>query len=398
MWRPALLRICAAALSFALAPALWGQSPRQGTIQEHYQTAQEALRQNRYDEAASQFLEILRLNPKLAEAHANLGVVYYIQGKYSEASQAFQQSLKLKPTLSKAENFLGLIKARTGHIDEALPLLEKSFKNPADDEWRQQTGLLLIEIYSSKTEFYRALDVVRTLEKTYPSNPEILYVAYRIYSELGAKAVSALVRAAPNSARLHQVTAELLESEGDFPRAVEQYRKALEMDPKLPGIHRALGVALINIAQTEASFLEAQKHFEIELAANPTDAHSEYQLGEIYWGRYQHDLARKHFTRAVELRPSFADALIGLGKVLVSQGQPDKALTYLQEAVRIDPENEVAHYRLAQAYRKLGRNQDAEQELALFKKLREASASIGAIYRQVQRNPVIGQTIEGTDK
>jgi tetratricopeptide (TPR) repeat protein len=200
MWRPALLRICAAALSFALAaPALWGQSPRQGTIQEHYQTAQEALRQNRYDEAASQFLEILRLNPKLAEAHANLGVVYYIQGKYSEASQAFQQSLKLKPTLSKAENFLGLIKARTGHIDEALPLLEKSFKNPADDEWRQQTGLLLIEIYSSKTEFDRALDVVRTLEKTYPSNPEILYVAYRIYSELGAKAVSALVRAAPNS-------------------------------------------------------------------------------------------------------------------------------------------------------------------------------------------------------
>ena len=52
-----------------------------------------------------------------------------------------------------------------------------------------------------------------------------------LHSDLGARAVAALVKAAPGSARLHQLTAELLESEGDFPRAVDQYRKALEIDP-----------------------------------------------------------------------------------------------------------------------------------------------------------------------
>jgi len=88
------------------------------------------------------------------------------------------------------------------------------------------------------------------------------------------------------------------------------------------------------------------------------------------------------------------DALIALGKGWTAQGQPETALDFLRKAVEFDPENEVAHYRLAQVYRKLGRNFEAEQELALFKKYREASASIGAIYRQVQRNPVIGQTVE----
>ena len=388
---------CVALLSISCLSFARGQNSQQ-QLQSHYQRAQEALRQQRYDEAAAEFQTILRLNPKVAEAHANLGVIYYTQRRYPEAAEAFTEALKLKPSLSKAADFLAMVKAKTGHVDEALPLLEKAFKNSTDEQLRQQAGLFLVELYYGRRELDKALDVVQTLQKRYPENPEVLYVAYRMYSDLGARAVSGLARASPNSARLHQVTAELLESEGDFPRAVEQYRKALEMDPALPGIHRALGVAIMSSAQSEASLLEAEKHFGLELAANPADAHSEYQLGEIDWARHQIEQARKRFTRAIELLPNFTDALIALGKVLISQAQPDKALNYLQQAVRIDPENEVAYYRLAQAYRKLGMAQEAEQALGHFKSLREASASIGTVYRQVQRNPVIGQTIEGSDK
>ena len=104
-----------------------------------------------------------------------------------------------------------------------------------------------------------------------------------------------------------------------------------------------------------------------------------------------------HACAALELQPSFVDALIALGKVWISQGQPAKASTSLQEAVRIEPENEVAHYRLAQAYRKLGRSQEAGEEMALFKKLREASSSIASIYRQVQQIPITAQTIEASE-
>lgn len=391
-WKCAILVVAAVTASMLRPPFCIADN--EDKIQTHYQRAQEALRQNRQNEAASEFLEIIRLNPKLAEAHANLGVVYFGQGKYAQASQSFQEALKLKPLLSRAENFLGLSEAKRGHVDLALPLLERSFKHSTDDEWRQQTGLVLIEIYSARLDLDRALEVARSLQRAFPSNPEILYIAYRIHSQMGAKAVSDLVRSAPDSARLHQLTAELLESSGDFPRAVEQYRKALEIDPKLPGIHRALGVAILNSSQDETSHREAQTHFELELAVNPGDAHSEYQLGEIQWARYRYEEALKHFARAVEFRPNFVDALIALGKAWTAQGQPERALMHLEKAVRIDPENEVAHYRLALAFRKLGKSQEADRELALFKQLRDASSAIGVIYRQVQRNPVIGQTTE----
>ncbi|PYV81751.1 MAG: hypothetical protein DMG05_29390 [Acidobacteria bacterium] len=171
----------------------------------------------------------------------------------------------------------------------------------------------------------------------------------------------------------------------------------IEIDPKLSGIHHALGVAILHSSRDEASRLQAQGEFELELAVNPGAAHSEYQLGEIYWLGSRPEEALKHFTRALELQSSFVDAQIALGKVWISQGQPAKALTFLQQAVRIDPENEVAHYRLAEAYRKLGRNQEGAAEMALFKKLREASSSIASIYRQVQQTPITVQTVEATE-
>jgi tetratricopeptide (TPR) repeat protein len=387
-----LLLVCLFASSHLVA-----QDDLQVRIQGHYQRGQDALRQNRYEEAANEFLNILHLNPKLAEAHANLGVVYYSQGKYSEASKSFREALKLKPSLSNAEGFLGICEAKSGQIEEALPRLERAFKNTREEALHQQIGLQLIEVYHARRDFNKALDVLRSLQQAYPSNPEILYIAYRIHSDLGAKTLSDLVKSAPNSARLHQVTAELLESEGDFPRAIEQYRRAIEVDPKLSGIHHALGVAILHSSRDEASRLQAQREFELELAVNPGAAHSEYQLGEVYWLGSHPEEALKHFTRALELQSSFVDAQIALGKVWISQGQPAKALTFLQQAVRIDPENEVAHYRLAEAYRKLGRNQEGAAEMALFKKLREASSSIASIYRQVQQTPITAQTVEATE-
>jgi Tfp pilus assembly protein PilF len=89
--------------------------------------------------------------------------------------------------------------------------------------------------------------------------------------------------------------------------------------------------------------------------------------------------------------------LVALGKVWTSQDRAQEAANVLREAVKIDSGNEVAHYRLAQAYHKLGQNTESEKELAEFRKLREASASLSVIYQQVQRKPITEQTIESRE-
>jgi tetratricopeptide (TPR) repeat protein len=289
---------------------------------------------------------------------------------------------------------LGMSEARQGRTVQALPLLEKGFRNPLNEQWKLESGLLLVDAYQRSGESTKLQEVVATLRRDFPENTEVLYLAYRVYSSLGARAVTSLVKVAPDSARLRQVTAELLEAEGDFAGAVAQYRKALEIEPKLPGARRALGVALMNSANDEPNRQEAQRQFEQELLLNPGDALSEYQLGELMWIGNVPANALERFLRAIELQPNFPDALIAAGKVLISTEKSDQAIPLLEKAVSLDPSNEVARYRLAQAFQKTGNKARADQEFTEFRRLRSAMESLRGIYRQVQENRITTQRVE----
>jgi len=214
--------------------------------------------------------------------------------------------------------------------------------------------------------------VVRDLERLSPNDPEVLYVVYRAYSDLAAQAVAALAQRAPDSGRMHQILAQAALTQDDVPGAIVEYRRALEIDLHLPGIHYELGRAILASSREELALQQAEHEFETELVSNPTDASSEYELGEICWSRSSLQLAVKHYARALELRAGFVDAHIALGKVLTSLGRPAEAFPHFLDASRLDPDNEIAHYKLAQAYRGIGRTEEAEREMALFLKLRKA--------------------------
>jgi tetratricopeptide (TPR) repeat protein len=370
------------------------QNSGQAAVQAHYQRAQEALARSQYEVAEGEFAAILKIDPNRAEVHANLGTLYYAQGRYSKAAEAFRKARRLKPSLKGVDAFLGMSEARLGRTREALPLLEAGFRDPIGDQWKLESGLLLAGIYERAGDPAKLLATLAILQRDFPANAEVLYLAYRVHSSMGAKAVADLVKAAPDSARLHQVAAELLDTDGDFAGAIAQYRKALEIEPKLPGANRALGVALMNAVNDEASRTEARACFERELALNPNDALSEYQLGELEWIRGGAEEAGRRFTRAVDLQPNFPEALMAVGKVLIASGRLDEAVAALEKSISLDPSNEVAHYRLGQALQKLGNQERANRQFAEFRRLRSALESLRGIYRQVQANRVTGQKVE----
>ena len=103
----------------------------------------------------------------------------------------------------------------------------------------------------------------------YPNDADVLYAAYRARG-LRAKSLASLVKVAPDSARLHQVTAELLESDGDYPHAVDQYRRALAANRRFWAA-TALDVAILNSSQEAEARAEAGKEFEAALKLNPRD-------------------------------------------------------------------------------------------------------------------------------
>jgi tetratricopeptide (TPR) repeat protein len=362
-------------------------------IQEHYQRAEQARKAGQNEIAIKEFREILRLNPGNAEAHANLGVIAYTSNNYAEAENEFRAALHLRPSLWSAKAFLGMCEVRLGHSRQAKPLLAESFGHIEDTQLKSQTGMDLISIYGRDKEFAQALEILQVLERGHPNDPNLLYTAYRTYTELAAGTLAMLAQIAPESAQMHRILAQAQQNQDDFPGAIAQYRKALEIDPKLPGLHFELGQVILANSTGESARQEAEKEFLLALAENPADANSQYMLGEIAWLRAKPDQALEHYAAAVRLEPDFSDARIAMGKALMSLGRAEEALQQLSEAVRVGPQNEVAHYRMAQAYGKLGRKEDAERELAVFRRLRDSHLSAQALYRQVEEHAVPRQTV-----
>ena len=370
------------------------QTNTRSEIEQHYAKAQAALHANQDAVAEKEFREILRLDPRSASAHANLGVIAFSQKDFVRSSQEFRSALSLQPNLWNAKAFLGMSELRLGHRDAARIPLEESFAHLQDDHVKSEVGIDLVNLDYQSGDLDRAVDVVRALLRIQPSSAAATYAAYRTYSDLAARSLSSLAATAPDSVEMHQVLAQAAASQDDFRGAIAQYRKALESSPQSPEIHFELGQMILSSSQTESSREEAEKEFKLSLAEDPDNAYDHYMLGEIAWLRSKPEDALASYQRALSIDPGFVDARIAAGKALTTLDRPAEALTQLEDAVRLDPKNEVAHYRLAQAYRKLGRSRDADREQSAFRRLRDSHEPVRALYQQVQERLILRQTVE----
>jgi tetratricopeptide (TPR) repeat protein len=387
----------AVAAGLLMSPHVQAQDWKE--IELHYKQAQDALRAGKSDIAAREFQEILRLQPSNAQAHANLGVIAFTGGDYTHASQEFRAALKLEPALWNATAFLGMSERHLGHPAQALKLLGDSFSHLEDRDLQRQAGMDLIAIYYESGDLNKAVDVLRDLQAAKPDAPDVLYAAYRTYSDLAAKALSSLAEAAPESAPMHQILAQNLASRDEFQAAIGQYRRAIALDPRLPGLHYELAQMILAGSTEQAARTEAEQEFRRELALNPTSAESEYMLGVLAWLQSKPEDALQHCLDALRLRPDLVDAHIAAGKALRALHRAGEAVGQLEAAVRLDPRNEVAHYRLAQEYQEIGRRDDAARESAIFRQLRDAHQPVRALYQTILERPGLHETIEsGAEK
>jgi tetratricopeptide (TPR) repeat protein len=365
-----------------LVVSLFAQRPPapQGEIREHFARAQQAMADKQLDTASREFSAILALDPKNVEARGDLGVVQFLGGKYAEASRNLRAALRVQPALWKAQAILGLCEKAQGEFEPAQALLEKSFPHLQDPKLQVRAGMALAELDYQHHDREKASSVLAVLQKLDPANVDVLYVIYRVHTDLAAQARDNLALVAPNSARMHQLVAQHLVSEGDAKGAIAQYREAIKIDPRLPGAHFELGEAILEESMSEQSQKEGQKEFETALAVNPGDAKAECRLGALFSLHGDTDAALGHYQRAVELAPDDVEAQVGLGKALLSTGQVDKALEHLRHAVAVDPLDAQSHYRLSQVYRQKGRIPEAENEIATFQQLREAKERLRSAY------------------
>lgn len=180
-------------------------------------------------------------------------------------------------------------------------------------------------------------------------------------------------------------------NEGNTKAAIEQYREALRIDPRVSGAHFELGEAILQDSLKTASQEEARKEFESALQQNPNDEKAECWLGALAFLQGRTDDALRRYTHALELNPQDASAQVGAAKVQISLGHQKQALEHLLDAVRIDPSSSNAHFQLSQLYRQMNRTADADRETAIFKSLRQTEERFGATF---YKSPLDSQMLD----
>jgi tetratricopeptide (TPR) repeat protein len=348
--------------------------------------AQSDLRENRPDLAIGEFKAIVALEPKNADARGNLGVLLFFQGAYPDSIPHLRAALKLQPNLWKIQALLGMAEKRTGDVTNAQGDLEKSFSKLEEEKIRIDTGLELIDLYSSQGDLQKAADTVSVLRDLQPTNVEILYTAYRIYSDLLDDARLTLILSGPNSARTHQMMAHELARQGHTDEAIANYREALKVDPKASGLHFELA-EMLNSSATPGGRQEAEKEYQAALALDPHDEKADCKLGDLFALQGDQKSAAEHYERALKLAPNDPEAMLDVAKTAMTLNEPDKAMPLLRQAVKLDPTNATAHFRLATLYRELGRTEDANHELEEYQKYKTIKEKLRDTYREMRLEP-----------
>ena len=352
------------------------QPPDAAVLQQHARDGERALAEGRYAEAQQAYETLRQLTPAVGEVHARLGLIFFQQGKFADAIGPLREAIRLKPGLPNIDVLLAMSLSEVGQYGEALPALMKVFSEsagPADPVLRRMVGLHLQRVYTALGRDRDAVEIALKLSQLYPDDPEVLYHSGRLFANFAYLQTMRLAAVAPDSVWLHQAAGEANESQGQYDAAIREYRDVVAAAPRRPGIRFRIGRVLLARAGGDPASVdarEARQAFEGELALDPTNANAAYELAEMHRKAGELEPARTLFEQGVKYHPTSEQALVGLGRTLIALGRPKEALSHLKAAAAANPENHVAWYQLAQAYRALGDTAAQEAALASFKRAR----------------------------
>jgi tetratricopeptide (TPR) repeat protein len=210
----------------------------------------------------------------------------------------------------------------------------------------------------------------------------------------------------PEDATLHRQIGAAFSSAKLFLPAVEAFERVVAAAPQDAVAWRQLGSAnlvlqrwepaiaaleeAMEIAGKEAALLLAlgyayERKPDVEKALDlyrqasrlaPESGRPHYRIGRALMAQGDLEEAEKAFTQALSIDPKMPEPLGFLGEIHLKRGDKELALATLERAVAADPDYFEAYYHLAQAYRRLGRTEDARKALALYEELKRKKRAV----------------------
>ena len=232
---------------------------------------------------------------------------YFAGGKYTEESllkaiEYFNQALEKDPTYALAYTGLARTYMNLGHV--------WGFRTP------KETFPL------AKTAISKALEIDNTLAEAHAVAADYQLSYEWNWVEAEREILKAL-ELNPNDAGARTLYGTYFQAKGQFDNAIEQRKKAREVDTLSPLLTANVGYPI------------------------------------YYAGRYDESI--QYFQKALELDPNFAWSYLWIGQADLENGKKDEALKNIQKAIALSEGNVRIEATLGYAYAKIGNRADAER-------------------------------------
>jgi tetratricopeptide (TPR) repeat protein len=361
------------------------------------------------DAKANEHLEkAVRLNPNSAEARTNLAANLSRLGKLGPAEEQFRKAAQLEPENFDANHNLGEVYVRAGKIAEATPFLEKaqridpsSYDNGYDlslaylltghtKDARERIHALLqqkntaelhnllAEVEEKDGNFVTAANEFEIAAHMDPSESNLFDWASELLVHRTLEPSIEIFRQAteryPQSSRLAIGLGMALYSLGKYDDAVASLLRAADLSPSDPRIYPFLSRAY-DSSPGQAD--EVIKRFRRFADLQPRNGRALYYYAMSLWkGKRAQDPSldlhqiESLLTKSIEFDPTLADSQLQLGNLYSDQSKYADAIPHYMRALELNTDLADAHYRLGQAYVRIGEKDRAQQELQVYQQLR----------------------------
>lgn len=223
-----------------------------------------------------------------------------------------------------------------------------------------------------------------------------------MYSAVLTMALSLALSAIGATAESVFASAVDLRDAGNQIEALRQFRVAARLNPKLPHVHSEIGLILLD----RRDFAGAVSAFRSAVQQDRGDLQSRYNLALSLTNGGQKQAGIHELKQLLGERPNWGLAWFGLGHIYASQGRPADAESALRKAVVLDsqlhrayfelgklladkkdlagaiesisaglraaPNSAAMHFQLAKFLRESGREEEAEREFLIVRKLQNS--------------------------
>jgi tetratricopeptide (TPR) repeat protein len=340
--------------------------------------------------AVREYKNFLLVYPNVVEVHSNLGAAYARLGRYAEALEQYKQALTLDKTGNPAIRFnLALGYYKMDMLSEAAAELVKIVGADASNK---NATLLLADCYLRSAEFKKVIELLSPLEAKFGDDRTVAYLLGSALIrdnqiEKGQILIDRILRDG-DSAEAHLMMGASQLTVRDYPSAVKEFERAIELNPKLPVAHSLYGQALLGAGNRDASL----KAFQEELEINPNDFEANLYMGILLKEDQKFAEALGYFQKALRARPREVNVIYFIANANMALGQINEAHAQLEQIVKDAPDFVEAHVLLATVYYRLKRKEDGDRERVIIQKLnaeRQAKApgakeNLGPAYRGEQ--------------